>query len=119
MRKALLSIRAGAASGSIKSKTIVSGGLDTDEPMKMQSLVEYIDAALAKPAPQSMTTELRELLREARDELDATLDIQASPDLKQFIERIDAALAEPEPEPVGFHMTADNVAVIESSTTCY
>ena len=100
MRKALLFIRAGAASGSIKSKTIVSGGLDTDEPMKMQSLVEYIDAALAEPAPQSMTTDLRELLKEARDELDATLDIQASPDLKQLIARIDAALAEKAPEPV-------------------
>ena len=46
-----------------------------------------------------MTTDLRELLKEARDELNATLNIQGSPDLKRFIERIDAALSEPAPEP--------------------
>src|SRR6266404_2932880 len=46
-----------------------------------------------------MTTDLQELLREARDELDATLNVQASPDLRQLINRIDAALAEPAPEP--------------------
>ncbi len=46
-----------------------------------------------------MTTDLRELLKEVRDELDATLNVQASPDLKRFIDRIDAALSEPAPEP--------------------
>lgn len=38
-------------------------------------------------------SDMMALLREARDELDATLDIQASPDLKRLVERIDAALA--------------------------
>ncbi len=38
---------------------------------------------------------LRALLREARDELHATLDIQASHELKQLVERIDAVLTKP------------------------
>ncbi len=46
-----------------------------------------------------MTTDLRELLKEARDELGATLNVQASQDLKRLIERIDAALSEPVPSP--------------------
>ena len=51
-----------------------------------------------------MTTDLRELLKEARDELNATLDIQVSPELKRLVERIDAALSEPAPEPVAWMM---------------
>ncbi len=51
-----------------------------------------------------MTTDLRELLKEARDELNATLDIQVSPELKRLVERIDAALSEPVPEPVAWMM---------------